>query len=40
MPEHKATCPNNLTIQNNVLVQGSAWPAAGLLTQGDQGSRF
>jgi hypothetical protein len=27
---HFATCPQNLTVRNNVLVQGSAWPAAAL----------
>lgn len=30
MVEHKATCPENLTIQNNVLVKGSDWPAEAL----------
>jgi hypothetical protein len=28
-PEHKATCPHNLTLKGNVLVpKGAAWPAA------------
>ena len=27
MPQHRATCPHNLTLENNVLVEGGAWPA-------------
>ena len=27
---HRATCPNNLTLANNTLVNGSDWPAAAL----------
>ena len=27
MKEHQATCPDNLTVQDNTLVSGSDWPA-------------
>jgi hypothetical protein len=37
MKEHKATCPDNLKIQNNVLVQGSAWPADALAVEAAAG---
>lgn len=39
MPEHKATCPKNLTIQNNTLVSGSNWPADALAVAAAAGAQ-
>ena len=36
-PAQKATCPHNLTIQNNVLVTGSDWPADALAVEAAAG---
>ena len=38
-PEHKATCPRNLTLKGNVLVpKGAAWPAAAKAIEAKAGS--
>lgn len=39
MAEHKATCPQNLTIRDNVLVKGSDWPADALKVAAAAGAR-
>ena len=33
LPEHKATCPQNVTIRNNILVSGSDWPAEAIAVE-------
>ena len=38
MPQHRNTCPQNLTIANNVLVaKGGAWPAAAKAVEANAG---
>ena len=39
MKEHQATCPDNLTVQDNTLVSGNDWPAEAQVVEAAAGVR-